>query len=130
MLQSGQKDATNSLWTTLGGESSSGEEDAQIVFQRVINESLSLDLILKNIYPIYDYFHDEREKTNFVFYAEVKDCQEFDSIAGNTLSWVNFDETSKFLFAAHSKQDVIVGERVINAKLRADEASKEKAASI
>ena len=37
-------------------------------------------------------------------------------------SWVGFGETNKLSFTPHSKQDVIVGERVINAKWRENEA--------
>ena len=126
LLKSHQKDSIDFLWSTLGGESSE-EEKAQTAFQRIINELLNLNLKEKDIYPVYDYFHDERDENNFVFYAEVKNSQEFDSFKGETFTWVAFDETSKLLFTAHSKQDVIVGERVINAKWREDEANREKA---
>lgn len=115
---------TDLLWSTLGGEAGAGEE-AQEAFARVINELLDLKLKTKNIYPIYDYFNDERAKNNFVFYAEVKNSKAFSSFKEGTFSWVAFNETSKLPFTAHSKQDVIVGERVINAKWRADEAKKE-----
>lgn len=110
-------------WSTLGGESNEGEE-AQAAFQRIINKLLDLNLKAKNIYPVYDYFHDERDKFNYVFYAEVKNAREFNRLKENTFSWVAFNETSKLPFTAHSKQDVIVGERVINAKWRDDEAKK------
>lgn len=103
----------------LSGESCEGE-DAQATFQRIVSELLNLDIKEKNIYPIYDYFHDEKNKNNFVFYAEVKNSQDFDC----PFSWVGFNETSKLPFAPHSKQDVIVGERVIHAKWRDDEAKK------
>ena len=123
MLKSQQKDSTDFLWSMIGGESSEGEE-AQIVFQRIINELLNLSLKAKDIHPVYDYFHDTRDKLNYVFYAEVKNPQEFDSLKEDTLSWVAFNETPKLLFTVHTKQDVIVGERVISAKWREDEARK------
>ncbi len=123
LLKAQQKDGIDFLWSTLGGESSEGEE-AQTAFQRIVNKLLNLNLKVKDIYPIYDYFHDERDKNNYVFYAEVKNPQAFDSLKEDTFSWVAFGETSKLLFTAHTKQDVIVGERVINAKWRADEAKK------
>lgn len=115
MLQSEQ------TWSTLGGESNEGEE-AQVAFQRIINKLLDLSIKTKDIYPVYDYFNDERDKNNYVFYAEVKKPQEFDSLKEGTFSWVAFGETSKLLFTANTKQDVIVGERVISAKWREDEA--------
>lgn len=89
-----------------------------------MNKLLDLNLKTKDIYPIYDYFHDGRDKINYVFYAEVKSAKEFNNLKGDIFSWVTFSETSKLPFAAHSKQDIIVGERVINAKWRDDEAKK------
>lgn len=104
----------------IGGESIEGEE-AQTTFQRVISELLNLNLKQKDIYPIYDYFHETQGKTNYVFYAEVKRTPSFKSIRKNTLSWVTFNETLKLLFSEHTKQDIIVGERVINLKWRLDQ---------
>lgn len=112
------------LWTTIGGEVSEGEE-TQIAFQRIVNELLDLNLKTKDIYPIYDYSLDDQDKNNYVFYAEVKKPQEFNCLEEGTFSWVGFDEISKFVFTPRTKQDVIVGERVINAKSREDEAKRE-----
>lgn len=113
-------DDTNSSYSMLGGESNDGEE-AQITFQRVINELLNLNLKPKDIYPIYDYFHEIQGKINYVFYAEVKKTPVFKPVRKNTLSWVTFNETLKLLFSDHTKQDIIVGERVINLKWRLDQ---------
>lgn len=118
LIQKDLDDNTSPSWSMLGGESSVGEKEAKITFQRIINELLDLDLKPKNIYPIYDYFHQPIAKTNYVFYAEVKNPPSFRSIQDHTLSWVSFNETVKFIFSAHIKQDVIVGERVINLKWR------------
>lgn len=123
MLKSPQKDSPDFLWSTIGGESSEGEE-VQVTFQRIINELLDLNLKTKDIYPVYDYFHDTRDKTNYVFYGEVKSPRECNRLKEDTCSWVAFREVSKLPFAAHSKQDVIVGERVISAKWRDNEAKQ------
>ncbi len=123
LLQSKQKTDMPSLWSTLGGNSIEGE-NAETAFQRIVNETLNLNLKAKDIHSVYDYSLDALEKTNYVFYAEVKSSKEFDSLNGDTFSWVAFNETSKLPFTAHSKQDVIVGERVIHAKWRDDEAKK------
>src|SRR3989344_267979 len=116
LLCSSQKDQISS-YSMLEGESKEGE-DAQATFQRTISELLNINLKSKNIYPIYDYFHEIQGKINFVFYAEVKRPQTFNSFKKGTLSWVTFNETLKLLFSAHTKQDIIVGERVINLKMR------------
>ena len=123
MLQLEPKDDISSAWSTLGGESKEGEE-AQVTFQRIIQEMLNVNVKMKNIYPIYDYFHDTLDKVNYVFYAEVKNPQIFNSLKESAFSWLAFNQTFKLLFSAHTKQDVIVGERVINAKWRENEAKK------
>jgi len=117
LLHSEQKDDVSSSWSTLTGESKQGE-DAKIAFQRIIGELLKLNLEPKDIYPIYDYLHGTEDKVNYVFYAQVKNPQEFDSPLDGAYSWVAFSEISKLLFASHTDQDVIVGERVINLMLR------------
>lgn len=124
MLHSQQKDNTDFVWSTFGGECSEGE-DAQIAFQRIASELLNVNLKTKDIHPVYDYFHGERDKVNFVFYAEVRNLPELSSLKeDDAFSWVTFRDTLKLPFSAHAKQDVIVGERVIHAKWREDEAKK------
>ncbi len=95
-------------------------------FQRIVSELLELNLKTKDIHPIYDYSYDAEDKTNYVFYAVVKKPQNFSSLKNGAFSWVAFSEVSKLPFVPHSKQDVIVGERVISAKWRADEAKREE----
>lgn len=123
MLQ--QKDDIISDWSTLGGESIEGE-NAQAAFLRVVKELLSIELKMKQIYPVYDYFHNTLGKINYVFYAEVKKSLDFNPLKENiSSSWVTFSDTLKLLFSVHTKQDVIVGERVIHLKERQDEASQQ-----
>ncbi len=97
-----------------GGVGKAGEE-ALDSFQRIVSEFLNIKLKVENIYPIYDYFHEKLDKINYVFYAEVDEAKEFKE---EDLQWVTFVETLKMLFSAHTKQDVVVGERVINLKWR------------
>lgn len=108
---------SDQAWSTFGGECSEGEE-AQVAFRRIASEKLNLDLKAKNIYPIYDYFHSKMNKNNFVFYGEIKKHQNFACLKEGTYCWVAFNEISKLMFANTSKQDVIVGERVISARWR------------
>lgn len=125
MLKSQKQDSPDFLWSTIRGESS-GEEDAPAAFQRIVSELLDLNLKTKDIHPIYDYSYDSEDKINYVFYAVVKKAQDFSRFKNGAFSWVAFNEVSKLPFAPHFKQDVIVGERVINAKWRSDEAKREE----
>lgn len=121
LLQSEQKEGAPAAWSMPGGESKNDEEP-QITFQRIVAEQLNLKIKDKDIYPIYDYFHEALNKDNFVFYAEVKSSPAVKSIGKSTLSWVTFSEITKHPFSPHTKQDIIVGERVINAKIREQQA--------
>lgn len=112
------------LWSTLGGESN-GQEEAPATFQRVINKLLGLDLKTKDIYPIYDYSYDKKDKINYVFYAQIKNPKQFKQPKEGVFAWVAFSEISKLFFTPNSKQDIIVGERVINAKYREEKVKKQ-----
>ena len=120
LLKPQNKDELNSLWSTLGGESREGEE-AEAAFQRIIYRLLNINLKNKLIYPVYDYFHNIRNKINYVFYAEVGKTNIFDA-PKSIFSWFTFHETLKLSFSIQTKQDIVVGERVINAKWRDNEA--------
>ncbi len=123
LLQSTDQNDVSSFWSMLGGESKDGEE-AQVTFQRIISNMLNINLKAKHIHPVYDYFHHTRNKVNYVFYAEVGKAKVFNASKKGTLSWVSFRETLKLPFTSQTKQDIVVGERVINAKWRDDETKK------
>lgn len=122
LLKSPKKDSSDFIWSTIRGAGDEREEP-QTAFARIINEQLGLNLKVKKIYPIYDYLLDAKDKMNYVFYTEVKSSKAFSSLEG-AFEWVSFHEISKLSFVPHSKRDVIVGERVVNAKWRDDEAKK------
>lgn len=117
LLGSKQNDIP-ALWSTIGGESKKGEQ-AQTTFQRVVCKLLHINLKPKDIYPIYDYFSSLSNKFNFVFYGEVGSIKKFSSLK-LSLSWFTFGETVKLPFSSQTKQDLVVGQRVINAKWRDD----------
>lgn len=123
MLQSKQNSDMEPLWSMLGGESINGEE-AQTAFQRIMNKLLNINLKVKDIYPVYDYFHNTKNKLNYVFYAEIRNTRIIGNPKNSNFSWFTFSETLKLPFTRQTKQDIIVGERVINAKWRDDEAKK------
>ncbi len=119
LLSSGPKDDVSSNWSMLGGEGKDGEE-APDAFARIIYKLFKVKLESKHIHPIYDYFHDTLDRINYVFYAEVKNPQVLSSLEKTSFSWIAFHQTVKLLISAHTKQDLIVGERVINLKQRID----------
>lgn len=124
LLQSKQNDDLQPCWSMLGGDSKDGE-DAQIAFARIVSKQLDIAIKPKNIYPIYDYFHNTYNKTHYVFYAEVKSIKRISDLKKGILSWFTFGEIQKLPFTRQTKQDIIVGQRVIDAKWRDDNEIKE-----
>ena len=122
LLQSKQRDESTS-WTMLGGEGIEGE-GAEVAFQRIINKKLNINLKSKDIYPVYDYISNIQNKPHYVFYVEVKNSKSFNDLKKGCPSWVSFSETTKLSVSIQTKQDIVVGERVINAKWRDDEAER------
>lgn len=125
LLKSDRKDDQPSNWSILGGHSREGE-DAQTAFARIMQESLNIKLKQKNIYSVYDYFHNALNKVNYVFYAEVGRPKISSNLKSDIPSWVSFKETLKLALNIQTKQDVVVSERVISSKARNRfEASKD-----
>lgn len=119
LLQSKQKKDVPSSWSTVGGDGIEGE-GAEVSFQRIVNKLLNINLKTKDIYPVYDYFHKIRNKFNYVFYAETRNSKNFASLEIGNLSWFTFSEIVKLPFNSQTKQDLVVGQRVIDAKWRSD----------
>lgn len=105
----------SSLWTLL--ETSAGDN-----FQKVVTELLKLNLNAKNIFEIYDYSIDG--KNHYIYYAEVLNLKDFTQLRDRIFSWFNFSEITKLPLLSQTKQDIIVGKRVI------DSASRKKAGQL
>lgn len=95
-----------------------GKETAVDAFKRIIHSHLHLELKPKNIYPIYSYFHDEKGKTNFLHYAIVRKLETFPSTKKTIFSWFTFKQIQKLHIPNQIKQDIIVGQRVIDSAVR------------
>lgn len=119
LLQSEKNSDLSSSWSLLTAAGKENQEPA-VAFQEMIKKRLDINLKMEDIFPIYDYI-DKNNKTNYVFYAEVKDSPVLSKKNEDELSWVTFGETLKLLFLANTKQDLTVGERVIQLKSRIDQ---------
>lgn len=88
------------------------------VFHEAISKQLHAKFALKTIYPVYDYFR-ESGANYYVFYAQValkKD--ELHTKKGSLIEWFTFKQMTKLRFLSETRQDIVVAERVINAKAR------------
>ena len=105
------QDATDpeTTWTLL--ESLNGKN-----FQETIVELLKFKLKESVIYPIYDYV--AKGKKRCIYYAEVKSLKDFLATQNSRFSWFTQKEILKLKLSSQTKQDLIVGQRVINSQVR------------
>lgn len=115
-----QPQKSPSVWHMLGGKGHKAE-DSKKAFQRVIYKLLAIEVDLKHIFPVYDYFHAPINKTHHVFYAQLTSMPRLNAIQKTTFSWFTFKQTLKLAFTEQTKQDMVVSERVIKAEIRSHE---------
>jgi hypothetical protein len=98
-------DEKESLWTLLGD-------------QNDIYKLLGLKVSPKVIFPVYDYIL--KGEKQFIFYAEVKKPTDFKDAKNYRFKWFTLKELTKLPISAQTKQDLIVGRRVIDSQIRRD----------
>lgn len=104
-------------WALFGGEGTDGET-AEEAFKRIINSALRFNLKPNAIFQIYNYFHEEKRKNSYVCYARVRKMEKFQSNKNITYAWFTFKEIQKLHIPDKVKQDIIVGQRVIDSAIR------------
>lgn len=115
-----QDNILTSFWS-LFGQKGQKYENPILVFQKAISQQLHIKLALKAIYPVYDYFKKGTEENCYVLYAQVDLTErEFHARKNSSTEWFTFKQITKLSFSDQIKRDLVVAERVINAKARND----------
>ena len=117
LLQQENTEELEPTWALFGGDSS-GSETAEEAFKRIVHSALRLDLKPKAIFQIYNYFHDGKRKDSYVCYAKIRKLEKFQSNKKITYSWFTFKEIQKLRIPEKVKQDIVVGQRVIDSAIR------------
>ena len=105
-------------WILFGGKNHSSE-DTPITFRRIIREQLHHTLPTETIYPIYDYFNRELNQDYYMQYSELKtNLPNLYVPKGYTIEWFTFKQLTKISLTEQTRQDIIVGQRVIDAAFR------------
>lgn len=121
-----EKISESSPQWSLFSEEVETSDNPSLVFQKFIQAKLKIKVPLKNIYSVYDYSQDESGKNNYIVYAEVDEAKKsFKLQKGNLASWFTFKQLSKISISKQAHQDIIIGQRVINALARSLEAPVE-----
>lgn len=119
-----QNNTLTSSWS-LFGQKGHKNENPTLVFQKAIFQQLHIKVALREIYPVYDYFKKEMGVDYYVFYAQVDlKKKKYRTRKDSVVEWFTFKQTTKLSVSDQIKQDIVVGERVIKAKARDDEATK------
>lgn len=114
-----------SFWLLFGDKSRKDEKPIH-TFRRVISQQLKIKISPKIIYSIYDYFQ-EQDKNHHIFYAQIDNKgKKLRVRKGFIVEWFTFKQLSKLQLAQQAKQDIIVGQRVIQAAARTKEESQIK----
>lgn len=117
LLQQKNSSDANTTWSLLG-ESVKPTESPEVAFKRIVNENLKLVLPVKTVHKVYDYTDDASGEERHICYAEVKSAKKFSNLNGTVYEWFTLKEISKLKISSQAKQDIIVGQRVIDSTSR------------
>lgn len=109
------KDLSSSPWTLLGRTCSS-EKTAEEAFKKTVLKLLGVKP--KNVFSIYTYLDSETHETKIVFYVELRKSKKFPDNRVSSFSWFTLKQISRLKLADQTKQDITVGQRVIDSAIR------------
>lgn len=117
LLQQQTSANNNPVWTLLGKKkvkNLTGEE----TFKDLFYDALKLKIKLGNVKIIYSYFSKELNTDNNVYYAEVSKLYKNSVSKNKIFSWFTFKQIQKLNISDQTKQDIIIGQRVIDSSIR------------
>lgn len=117
LLQQKNSSDPTATWALLGKLGNPGET-AEAIFKRILEEEFGLNFSIKSIHQVYDYVDDVTKEDTHICYAEVKSTKNISSSKGFVVDWFTFKEVTKLKIPAQTKQDIIVGQRVIDSASR------------
>jgi len=122
LLQKEKKSDPNIYWQVICAKAKKNETSKD-TFKRIVNSLLKLEIEIKNIVSVYDYFHEELKANNFISYVKVKKAEELDD-KHYIYQWFDLTETLKLKVSSQTKQDIIVLQRVISSSVRKEKGEK------
>ncbi len=106
----------NPLWSLFGKKAiknKTGEE----TFRDIFFDELGIKLKLNNINSIYTYSPKDGVDYN-IYYAVVKRLHKSKSSSKTEFAWFNFKQIQKLNLSEQTRQDIMVGQRVIDSFIR------------
>lgn len=100
------------------GSQNQGKETSAENFRRLVRELLGLNLPLSTIHSVYNYHHPVLKQEHYVSYAGVRRLVKPPQSKKMVFSWFTLKDIPKLTLSVQTKQDIIVGQRVINSQVR------------
>lgn len=116
LLQQQNSADTESVWD-LFGDKRLDKETEEETFRRAIYSNLRLKLKPRAIKPVYSYYREDKNKNNYICYAKVEKLEKFQN-KKNLFAWFTFKQIQKLNVSEQTRQDILVGQRVIYSSVR------------
>lgn len=94
------------------------DESSEEAFKRIALEILNIKLNHSSIHLVYEYFHPQMGRNQSITYAEVKTQKKLMATKGLLFGWFTFRQISRLGLSEQTKQDLTVGQRVIDSAMR------------
>ncbi|EKD87081.1 MAG: hypothetical protein ACD_37C00049G0002 [uncultured bacterium] len=117
LLQQSTDPSDQQKWTLFEGKRLL-DESSEIAFKRIALEVLNIRLSLSSVHPVYEYFHSQKGRNQSITYGEVKTQKKFTVSKGRLFGWFTFRQIARLGLSEQTKQDLTVGQRVIDSALR------------
>lgn len=118
LLQQENSAENEPLWSLFGGESKASEKSPEETFVRIIYLHLKIKLNPKNVFVVYNYPHESKNKDHFIHYAKINKLEKFKNTKKKLFSWFTFKQIQKLKISEQTKQDIMVSQRVIASSIR------------
>ncbi|MBI3984753.1 MAG: hypothetical protein HY344_02310 [Candidatus Levybacteria bacterium] len=117
LLQQITSTSDSPSWTLLGKNSTKGRS-GQEVLKELLQEVLNLKIKIDKIKEVYSYFSKKFNQDHNIYYVEVKRLYRKSPLENTTVSWFTFKQIQKLNVSEQTKQDIIIGQRVIDSSIR------------
>jgi len=105
-------------WSLFGGMNQTDETSEQ-AFLRILAVNLGLTVTPNACFAVYDYVQKNRNTPRFIYYAIVDTLYDEEALlTENKTSWFSFKQVAKLPIEPQTRQDITVGQRVINLAVR------------
>ncbi len=118
-----QHKSSVSKWSLFEVKNQKDEEPLE-TFLRGSFEQFKIKITARTINPIYDYFNTELNNHYHLFYTKIKNKKDIRGKKDYNIEWFTFQQISKLPLHEQTRQDIMVGKRVIDAALRNKEEKK------